>query len=217
MGGNNKAKRTARDAELRSPSPTPTPTRPRPPSDENLSLKDHIDQRINELRTLLVGEMSAKNAIIEELGNELKFTRKHVERLDREVRAPNMILYNVPETLGSAGSVKSLFSAEVSGSIVEVRRLGRHVAGARRPRAVLVKFVTVQAKHAAFKAKKQLRETRKIFLDDDLTVQQREARKKLLPAFTSLKQQGLKPFWRQERLMHATPEGVRVYTGATPQ
>jgi hypothetical protein len=75
----------------------------------------------------------------------------------------------------------------------------------------MVKFSSVQAKHLAFKKKKEVQANRKVFMDDDLTENQRESRKAQLPTFVNLKERGLRPFWRGEKLMHVTAQGVRQY------
>ena len=118
---------------------------------------------------------------------------------------------SLPEAGDPAAAVKALFPPAPSGSIVTVHRLGRLVAGARRPRPVMVKFCTVQAKHLAFKNKKEVAAKSKIFMDDDLTEKQRTNRKNQLPAFVRLKEAGMRPFWRGDELMQVTREGVREF------
>lgn len=148
---------------------------------------------------------------------ELVVLRGTVEQLDRDSRAKNIVIYNLPGP-GSAEEVKSLFPPAVAQNIENVRRLGRPVSGKRIP--MLVKFRSLQAKHEAFKSSKVLR-ARSIYLDDDLTASQRATRQQLRPAFAQLKEQGLKPFWRGERLLYVTNEGVRTYVprpqGSSPQ
>ena len=205
--GRRNKKRTTEDADLRTPSPAPSRVSPTPGGENNL--REHFDQRFNEMRALLEAALAAKDAIIEKLTEQLTLCQARVERLDQQSRACNMILYNMPEAEDPAEAVKSLLTAETSRTIVDVARLGRLVPGSRRPRPVLVKFSTVQAKHLAFKKKKEAATTRKIFMDDDLTEQQRENRKRQLPTFVRLKEAGKRPFWRGDKLMQVTQEGVR--------
>jgi hypothetical protein len=75
----------------------------------------------------------------------------------------------------------------------------------------MVKFSTVQAKHLAFKNKKEVAAKSKIFMDDDLTEKQRTNRKNQLPTFVRLKEAGMRPFWRGDKLMQVTREGVREF------
>ena len=220
MGG--RKKRTTAEAEHRTPSPSPSRISPTPAAEMNL--KQHFDERFNEMRTLLEAAIeelkaanAAKDAEIEELKGKLTICEAKLERLDRDARAQNMILYNVPEVADPADTVKSLFPPASSGNIVTVHRLGRFVAGARRPRPVLVKFSSVQAKHEAFKSKKEVAANRKIFMDDDLTEKQRTNRKQQLPTFVRLKEAGMRPFWRGDKIMQVTQQGVRpVQQGGNP-
>jgi hypothetical protein len=172
------------------------------------------------MKTLLetaLAAVAAKDAIIEKLTEQLTLCQATVERLDQQSRACNMILYNMPETGDPAGAVKTLLNPEASRNVMDVQRLGRLVPGSRRPRPVLVKFSTVQAKHLAFKSKKEVAANRKIFMDDDLTTKQRQNRKEQLPTFVRLKEAGLRPFWRGDKLMQVTQQGVRpVQQGGNP-
>lgn len=165
-----------------------------------------MQQEINGLRSFL--ESNFQQGDVVALREDLQLLHSTVERLDRKTREDNIIIYNLPGP-GSADEVKSLFPAAVATSISSVRRLGRATPGQKVP--VLVKFSSLQAKHAAFKCSKALR-ARSIFLDEDLTLAQRNARQGLRPAFAQLKEQGLRPFWRGERLLYVTKEGVRRYT-----
>jgi hypothetical protein len=59
--------------------------------------------------------------------------------------------------------------------------------------------------------------TRKIFMDDDLTEKQRTNRKQQLPTFVRLKEAGMRPFWRGDKLLQVTQQGVRpVQQGGNP-
>jgi hypothetical protein len=164
-----------------------------------------MQQQIHGIQSFL--EANYQQGDVAALREEIKYLHSNLERLDRKSREENIIIYNLPGP-GSAEQVKSLFPAVVAGSISSVRRLGRPTEGKKLP--VLVKFSSLQAKHEAFKSSKTLR-ARSIFLDDDLTLEQRKTRQGLRPAFAQLKEQGLRPFWRGERLLYVTNEGVRKY------
>ena len=89
--------------------------------------------------------------------------------------------------------------------LLEARRLGRtREAQAGRvpaPRPVLLVFPSQQTKHSALKHSGALR-ARRIYLDDDLTPAQLQARANLGDKFVMPRQQGLHPFRRAERLFY---------------
>ena len=90
-----------------------------------------------------------------------------------------------------------------------MRRLGREkeTAGAL-PRPILVKFRSIDAKHAAYKHSKTLR-AKKIYLDSDLTPAQREQRTGKRDRYQHLKTQGARPFWREDRLFYYVNGAVK--------
>jgi hypothetical protein len=169
-----------------------------------------LAQQVNAIQHFLQSNFAQADATA--VREELSTLKTTVEQLDRNSRVNNIVIYNAPGS-GPAEQVKSLFPAHVAAAIQNVRRLGRPNAGQKIP--VVVTFRSLQEKHEAFKSSKTLRE-RGIFLDDDLTPAQRATRQGLRPAFSQLKEEGKKPFWRGERLLYITPEGVRQYT-ANPQ
>jgi hypothetical protein len=142
-----------------------------------------------------------------------------LETMDRKQRSNNVIIFGLPESPGDLGNaVKSLFQpsgSSLSPNVLDVRRLGRPAdAGSNaraRPRPVLVQFATSAAKHHAFSCSKRLRQEKNITLDDDLTPAQRATRESLRATFQRLKDQQLRPFWRGEKLMVVTPQGVRQH------
>ena len=100
-------------------------------------------------------------------------------------------------------SIPAMIGRHVPGTeqtITEIRRLGRQREGAGAVSCpVLIKFSNVAAKHAVYKHSKTLC-SQKIYLDSDLTPQQRELRTKKRDGSQHLKTQEMKPFWREERL-----------------
>ncbi len=143
---------------------------------------------------------------VERVENELAQLRAAAESRDRASRACNLIIKGLPEEprgQSTPQAVSELFPVSPGDTpvpILEARRLGPRSTGAvTRPRAILVKFTSVSAKHAALKHSKALR-SRQIYLDTDLTPQQRQIRTQKRDRFLHLKAQGSRPFWRDERL-----------------
>lgn len=107
------------------------------------------------------GKLKAEN---EAFSQQIRALVARVEALEREVRDPVAVLYGVPEEDEQGGSrpdqphaVESLVERTPSSGLVEVRRLGRSVAGARHPRPILLRFASVAHRNAAFKKAKALR------------------------------------------------------------
>jgi len=137
-----------------------------------------------------------------------------VESQARTARRSNLIIHGLPEdtTEVATARVSALFGA-ASGPLVavsEARRLGAPNAARSKPRPILVSFSGVEAKHAALKHSKPLRQ-RQIFLDPDLTPQQQRIRLSLRSQYTALKAAGKQPFWREERLFIREGDRVREH------
>jgi hypothetical protein len=121
------------------------------------------------------------------------------------------MIFGLPETAASpVAQVKAALrptgAADVLPMLLEARRLGAKRGEGAHPRPLLVKLATSDAKHRIFKVGPELRAAR-VKLDDDLTPKQMAIRNSLGADFVQLKEQGLKPFWRYERLFKATPDG----------
>eukprot|EP00884_Botryococcus_braunii_P021959 jgi/Botrbrau1/8447/Bobra.0237s0064.1 len=115
--------------------------------------------------------------------NEINRLLSRQEGLERQWKAPNAILYNVNEVPRD--------------SLTE----------AQRPRPILIKFATVEQKHAAFKHAKQLR-LNGITMDDDLTPAQRATRKERTAEAIALRNAGWRVFWRGDRLFKVKEGGA---------
>ena len=146
--------------------------------------------------------------------------RAAAESRDRSSRASHLIIKGLPEEpsgLPTPQAVSHLFPVSPGDTpvpILEARRLGPPSVGAgARPRVILVKFTSVSAKHAALKHSKALR-SRQIYLDSDLTPQQRQLRTQQRDRYLHLKAQGSRPFWRDERLF--VNEGGRIREDRVP-
>jgi uncharacterized protein YukE len=149
---------------------------------------------------------------LDQMGNKVSHLETRLEAMDRAQRAPNVLIFGLAESPGdSVKQVKSLLAPmgaeNVVSNILEAKRLGARRDPGARPRPLLVRFNNVDNKHALFKKSKELR-AKRITLDDDLTPAQMEQRRTLRPEYTRLKDQGLKVFWRGERLLKVTAQGV---------
>jgi hypothetical protein len=90
------------------------------------------------------------------------------DALEKTIKSPNALLFRVEESIGEAQltEVKHLFGAV---RIEETRRLGKFDPKSKRPRPVLIRFVSIADKHAAFKKSKVLRQNFKITIDHETT------------------------------------------------
>eukprot|EP00884_Botryococcus_braunii_P001228 jgi/Botrbrau1/11105/Bobra.0219s0014.1 len=136
------------------------------------------------------------------------------DALEKTMKSPNALLFGVEESIGEAQltEVKHLFGAV---RIEETRRLGKFDPKAKRPRPVLIRFVSIADKHAAFKKSKVLRQNFKITMDDDLTTKQRGGRAALLPTALALRNEGWTTFWRGDILFKVKGQGppIKVIPG----
>ena len=189
------------------------------------SFTETVNQNLVELRQELREEREARNRVEEELRAErdahrdqIKALQDAIEAMQRAQKANNMIMFGVPEGPGTPRhQVESLFSpssSTLTANILEVRRLGRaSVSGTAstnpRPRPMLVRFASLDAKHQAFRDSKRLRQEHRITLDDDLTPNQRANRDRLRPQFQELKEKGMRPAWRGDTIKTFGPQGPR--------
>eukprot|EP00884_Botryococcus_braunii_P020159 jgi/Botrbrau1/6827/Bobra.0153s0022.1 len=74
--------------------------------------------------------------------------------------------------------------------------------------AVLIKFTSVAAKHAAYKKAKELRRQFNVAMNDDLTPQQKAARTSCLPEVQTLRGEGWITFWRGDQLFKVKAGGA---------
>eukprot|EP00884_Botryococcus_braunii_P020286 jgi/Botrbrau1/6941/Bobra.0215s0018.1 len=183
-----------------------------PPGDAAIAvdgaLSGPIQEALKNILPTIITEVVTK--VVEQLVPNLTAQFKQ-EGLERQWKAPNAILYNVNEVpRDSLTEVKSLISGGVTSEnngIIECHRLGRQNPQAQRPRPILIKFATVEQKHAAFKHAKQLR-LNGITMDDDLTPAQRATRKERTAEAIALRNAGWRVFWRGDRLFKVKEGGA---------
>ena len=141
------------------------------------------------------------------------------EGLDREMRRDKMVFFGIPEGDTSAeAQVQSLLrgvGCPASSKISDAVRLGAARAptgtapSAGRVRPVRDTFTAASAVYDTFKSCKALREQHKVFVDRDLTTQQRAVRTSLMGEYKQLRENGFRAFWRGERLFYAGDRGSR--------
>ena len=131
------------------------------------------------------------------------------EGMDRTMRKANMIFNGLPEEAGldlqaQVQAALRAVACSAADKVVDAVRFGARdtaaSAASTRVRPVRVAFSSPTAVYEVFKTCKALREQRKVFVDRDLTVQQRAVRAALLPDYKELREGGKRPFWRAERL-----------------
>jgi len=132
---------------------------------------------------------------------------RKAEDLDREQRQPNLIVYNVPETLekddhdyGAEAFCSVLDKCMPDGRHCECTdwarvRLGRYCPDQKRPRPIRLVFKSMDDKHTFLKHAKHL-EAASLRYDDDLTRLQQQQRQDMAADFDNLKSKGHKPFYR---------------------
>lgn len=142
------------------------------------------------------------------------------EGLDRAQRRDKMIFFGLAEASGD-NAVEQVrehlraVSCPAAERILEAVRLGpaRAASGpssAAAQRPVRVTFSTPGSCYDVFKCCRALREQRRVFVDRDLTAQQRAVRASLKEEYKLLRENGYRPFWRGERLFYAGESGARA-------
>ena len=81
------------------------------------------------------------------------------------------------------------------------KRMGRFAPNHRKPRPVLIDFLSIEDKHKVLQLSKQMRQNG-LRLDDWLTERQQQERGTLDADFQALKEKGYKPFFRGSVLMY---------------
>jgi hypothetical protein len=170
-----------------------------------------IDAQIASNQATVEETMRARDEL---LFNKLAALESQNDALEKTIKSPNALLFGVEESIGEAQltEVKHLFGAV---RIEETRRLGKFDPKAKRPRPVLIRFVSIADKHAAFEKSKVLRQNFKITMDDDLTTKQRAGRAALLPNALALRNEGWTTFWRGDNLFKVKGQGppIKVIPG----
>ena len=187
------------------------------------SFRSHMEalfsQKLQEMQTALTQKFAEEKAAMEAkhaadrdaLTNRITTLEAAVETTQRSFRANNLVLHGLMEPADQNGpslqdTIRTLL--ETSGDaprtphqITSIQRLGKpRTAASDRPRPVRITFTDTASKIAALKRCKDLRQ-RQLYLDTDLTPKQQQMRNSKRDRYHLLKNTGMRPFWRAERLM----------------
>ncbi|DBA69291.1 TPA: hypothetical protein ACH3X2_004128 [Trebouxia sp. C0005] len=159
------------------------------------------------------------NRTYDQLQQEKQSNTEQLERLHRDFKRNNLIVFGVPEsaalqTPAALGRHLQglLFLPTTASELSQVRsafRLGKPKQDQSKPCAVLVELLSVAAKHMAFQASSKLRAI-SIRLDKDLTPQQMKQRKNMSVDFQCLKARSYKPFFRRVKLRFRNGAVIRT-------
>ena len=154
-----------------------------------------------------MGEDRDRNAAqLAVVSDRVKALEAQLQKAEVSRRAENMVIHGLEEQDGVTATVAVARACRDVGlpesSWRDAFRLGRERRGPdNRPRPILVKFDSKEAKHRVFSRSKALRD-HQVYLDDDLTAEQQATRRSLAGEYQKLKMAKLKPFYRQERLLY---------------
>jgi hypothetical protein len=134
------------------------------------------------------------------------------EAMSRLQRMSNLVLRGVLKQPGENSEDLKRLVAELLKAVVG-NNISNHITAVARlsDSVVRVSFDSFEARQQVaknsrlFSAADRARMfsiANKVYTDDDLTPKQQQARRKLWPLFHALKQQGLKPSWRQHIMMY---------------
>ena len=163
--------------------------------DENGELK----RQMAEVRDRNAAQLAA-------VSDRVKALEAQLQRTEISQRAENIVIHGLEEQDGLTAPVVLARACRDVGlpepSWRKVFRLGRERRGPdSRPRPILVKFHSMEAKHQLFSRSRALRD-RQVYLDDDLTPAQQATRRSMAGEYQKLKMAKLRPFYRQDRLLY---------------
>lgn len=175
---------------------------------KNAALEGRVDTLEADLAAVRA-QVARQPAKADDIFAKNQAVAHRLEAIEQSIRAPNAMLFKVPEfegatALDAVNSVLADLGSSSNGSgltpPIAASRVGllRTERGAK-PRPIKMVFSTVDAKHAVLKRGKDIR-ARGFGVDIDLTPQQREERTLMNPVFNNLKAQGATPFFKGSRL-----------------
>ena len=168
---------------------------------ENASLKRDLAASSETQQRALMAEQAEGHRLADRL-DELQRSQRSAERTQRSA---NLVVHCLPETDGvSPEAAFSRASADAGlpeTTFLSATRLGRQRQAGGKPRPLLVKLPTEEAKHELFGRSQAFRQFR-VFLDDDLSLAEQASRRSQMPDFMALKRAGLKPYWRLDRILY---------------
>ena len=133
-----------------------------------------------------------------------------LENQAREDRRRTVFVQGLPEdapTVNAKATLQGLLPG-IGADLLEAKRLGRPCTGPNaKPRPIVARFASEDAKHVALKQSRPLRE-RHIYRDADLTQEQQRVRRSLQPRHQELRSTNKRPFWRAERLFYTDGDQI---------
>lgn len=175
---------------------------------KNAALEGRVDTLEADLAALRA-QVARQLAKADDIFAKNQAVDHRLEAIEQSMRAPNAMLFKVPEIEGATAldAVNSIFADLASSSNgpglpppIAASRVGllRTERGAK-PRPIKMVFSSLDAKHALLKRGKEIR-AKGFGVDIDLTPQQRDERNLMNPVFNNLKAQGATPFFKGSRL-----------------
>lgn len=162
---------------------------------------------------------TALKARVEQLESSVARANHQVEGLDRAQRSNKMVFFNhrtaaTDDLVEATRTLLRGVGCAAETRITAAVRLGparAPTAGDARGRLspVKVTFQSPEDVYEVFKACKTLREQHKVYVDRDLTAQQRDIRAALAQEYKGLRENGFRPFWRGEKLFYSPARGSR--------
>lgn len=183
---------------------------------KKLQEKFETYQRAAESKIAEVEQANAKlEASNAKLTERVDALEHGAEVQERRSRGANVVMVGVPEGSDSPSEIVSKYLPQVPQQrVLSAERLGLLQEGAVKGRPVLVKLMSVQDKHNAFAHSKALR-PKKVFLDGDLTPQQKATKAALGDKYRLYKAQNKRPYWRYDTLYFY--EGNQVHKHGSSQ
>ena len=167
---------------------------------------DALRDENGELKRPMAEVRDRNAAQLAAVSDRVKALEAQLQRMEVPQRAENIVIHGLEEQEGVTALVALARACRDVGppepSWREVFRLGKERRGPdSRPRPILVKFHSMEAKHQLFSRSRALRD-RQVYLDDDLTPAQQATRRSLAGEYQKLKMAKLRPFYRQDRLLY---------------
>ena len=170
------------------------------------SLLDALRDENGELKRQMAEVRDRNAAQLAAVSDRVKALEAQLQRTEVSQRAENIVIHGLEEQDGVTTPVALARACRDVGlpepSWREVFWLGKERRGPdSRPRPILVKFHSKEAKHQLFSCSREFRD-RQVYLDDDLTPAQQATRRSLAGEYQKLKMAKFRPFYRQDRLLY---------------
>lgn len=176
-------------------------------NNNNQDLKEEIHFLKEELKKDREEREAEKNRWMEEvnyLKNELKNVKNQIQRLEKKEREKNIVIKGLKETENEEKTgeiVEEMLKKDLNLSDIRIRkveRIGAKISGRTRP--IIIALENKEDKLTILKCKKKLKGTT-IYLDDDLTREERERKKKLLRIVWEERKKNKNAYLRGDRIV----------------